>query len=92
MSVYLPEHRTADGAVYRWRLKHRRLRIAKRKKSRWLRTAGRIWDVRNAGEHDLCSHCRAIVDGSRTFIWRDVYVCSDECDKACSDDLDRAGN
>lgn len=43
-------------------------------------------------EPKQCNNCRADVDGSRTFVWKDVYACSDECYQALSDMLDSAGN
>ena len=56
MTRYRTDVRTECGHVFRWRLRHEKLRTAKKRRGRWLRTNGRIWDVRSAGEHNNCMH------------------------------------
>jgi len=55
MTIYTAACRTEGGIIFRWRLQHRKLRTAKKRRERWLHTAGRIWDVRSAGYHALCT-------------------------------------
>ncbi len=52
MTRYGADVRTEGGAVFRWRLEHQRLRIAKKRREKWLHTNGRLWDVHHAGRHD----------------------------------------
>lgn len=44
----------------------------------------------NHGDVKRCAECRKPCDGSRWVAWRDVFACSEECERALSRALDDA--